>query len=191
MLCATCNEFIIKYYAHRPGPPAFFAFKHNSLSEVKSSARAGCAICGFICRATKEAQYEYNQWINGVAGHQSTVYWSSLKLDFYAPGKWGAIDGQLPADLDACDPNSPLNKYGVHDPGYMYDLQYDLPPRTDDDNCFELARTWINSCVHSHRRCVRLQDTRLPSRVLDVGIHNSPRDPYIWRAMASAVDTSL
>jgi Heterokaryon incompatibility protein (HET) len=55
----------------------------------------------------------------------------------------------------------------------------DLPPRTDDDNCFELARTWINSCVHSHRRCVRLQDTRLPSRVLDVGIHNSPWDPYL------------
>jgi hypothetical protein len=64
------------------------------------------------------------------------------------------------------------------DPGYMYDLQYDLPPRTDDDNCFELARTWIKSCAHSHRWCARLQDTRLPSRVLDVGIHNSPRDLY-------------
>jgi len=65
------------------------------------------------------------------------------------------------------------------DPGYMYDLQYDLPPRKDDDNCFELARTWINSCVHSHRWCARLQDTRLPSHVLDVGIHNSPRDLYL------------
>jgi hypothetical protein len=45
----------------------------------------------FYLSATKEAQYEYDQWIKGVAGHQSTVYWSSLKLDFYAPGSGGRL----------------------------------------------------------------------------------------------------
>lgn len=109
-----------------------------------------------------------------------------MDLEFYAPGKYAAADDQLQVHLDASNLDNPLNKYAIHYPDYIYDLQYDLPPQTDEDSCFKLVRKWVNSCETSHPRCEKSRPptappfTMLPNRVIDVGTQQSNVDPKIF-----------
>jgi len=56
-------------------------------------------------------------------------------------------------------------------------------PRTagDSDEDFELAKRWLNDCLCSHDYCQKAttQETRLPTRVLDIGPVDGSEQPYL------------
>lgn len=125
----------------------------------------------------------YDRLIRGHAvNYQASVHWST-NLDFYAPGIVGVCDSGLPVHLDEADPKSLLNNYTMEYPTYEYDLQYDMPPRTNDDKCFELVKTWMRCCRDSHPHCfqslITLNATELPTHVLDVGENITAVDPRL------------
>lgn len=40
----------------------------------------------------------------------------------------------------------------------------------DDKSAFEVARSWLSQCLEKHAGCRLNNDSRLPKRVLDVGL---------------------
>jgi hypothetical protein len=56
-------------------------------------------------------------------------------------------------------------------------------PRTagDSDEDFELAKRWLNDCLCSHDYCRKSspRETRLPTRVLDIGSVDGSEEPYL------------
>ena len=62
-------------------------------------------------------------------------------------------------------------------------LVNDISHQADSQACIAMMRQWSVYCLHNHPSCSRRkQDQRLPTRVLDVGTGDRPREPYLFEA---------
>ncbi|KAF9639629.1 heterokaryon incompatibility protein [Lasiodiplodia theobromae] len=69
----------------------------------------------------------------------------------------------------------------------------EVAPRSDDQSCFDLARTWLEACRARHHKLCRQTGTSLPPRLLtltisaddaeddDAGIYGEQRNHRMWR----------
>jgi hypothetical protein len=171
MLCRSCQDLIIQYYTQDVRSSAGFEFKHGTLSQLTSSARQGCEMCGLVSRCIRDTNSNYSPWVRQTL-EQSTLWWSGLNVVLYEPGKFGCTDSQAALVDDIEQGVSKFYCYPLYrkDDERRFDLQRDLAARTDDDSCFNLVRVWIDCCTHGHPRCQRDSDLILPTRVIDVGL---------------------
>ncbi|KAK0117211.1 hypothetical protein ONS96_013045 [Cadophora gregata f. sp. sojae] len=54
----------------------------------------------------------------------------------------------------------------------------EVTEESSSDSCFQLASSWLKTCVDSHPACSSETLKALPTRVLDVGVAGT-RDPFL------------
>ncbi|KAN0092390.1 HET domain containing protein [Hyaloscypha variabilis] len=168
-LCLRCEAFVRHFFSKRRSIPSSFNFTHGTLQERSNSAREGCQLCEFSIRVSED---DLVTEIKGSQNEQATVYWTAA-LEFFDPG------------LSASDHEAAtLNE--SYRTGFQYpewenasELQREAPRRTDDPECFELVQTWIHKCCSRHPICSRASITRLPTRVISVGVDGDAAVPFL------------
>lgn len=66
-------------------------------------------------------------------------------------------------------------------------LRRELGDHGTDSACsFELASFWLHQCQSTHQYCRRVQSSRLPSRVLDVGTSVDSSEPFLYESKHEA-----
>ncbi|KAH7308825.1 heterokaryon incompatibility protein [Rhexocercosporidium sp. MPI-PUGE-AT-0058] len=137
-----------------------------SVSDLQSSiATTSCAECKLIwgtlaCYKTRWDEKDLTQYVElkVAVGKQCQVFWrrDGVYLEIFSR-KGGEIIPGMPDTI-----------------GFVKEVAAE----SSSDSCFELASSWLKTCVECHPACRSETLQALPTRVIDVGAAGT-RDPFL------------
>ncbi|KAF4633919.1 hypothetical protein G7Y89_g4193 [Cudoniella acicularis] len=151
-------------------------------SEIKASAESSdCLACGIICSGLENMR---EQWEGSEFLRDSTLlimhlrHGYNLRITLANVGYEGVLDFYTLSHED----NGSIPAFGI---------SRAVASKPDLRICLALAAKWMKKCNEGHILCSRPVDSRLPTRIIDVGLdeesdtvylketRDSDRDPYM------------
>ena len=164
-LCPRCITLITTYFApvDSEDDPRRFSFHHGT--PAFRAQNRSCPLCRFVQAVGSLAPRA--EYVTGCR-RKGTVEWADEVFEFFRAGvvQVDEAGGQVLEEGYGMPPEEA--EFG---PG-MRAMQFDVPPSTDSEQSFALARRWVGECVgEGHPNCRRENggEVTLPTRVLDVG----------------------
>jgi hypothetical protein len=187
MLCHPCETFLGHFLASdfttwkriRDVEEKWFTFKLGGYAAVEAAALAGCELCALFNRVRNESIPNYvglgEKWhaqpasidvkhTYGADGPGSK--WTFQLLTVAPEMSW------IPFEIFKPESGEPADSE-------TFDWPLDVSTCPTSSKSIDIAKQWVQDCLHMHPQCSRADDMPLPTRVVDVGPESEAASPRL------------